>query len=74
MDIHKADITIKWTLFPCTNGDYFIEIPLYIWCKNLIYRLKQNVISVKTLSTIIDFLSFRKQRVIYFQWVNFFMD
>ena len=29
------DISIKRTLFPCTSGVYFIEIPLYfrVFCK-----------------------------------------
>ena len=35
-----------------------------VWHKGLIYKLKQNGISGNILSTIIDFLSFRKQRVV----------
>ena len=34
-----------------------------VWHKSLIYKLKQNGISGNILNTIIDFLSFRKQRV-----------
>ena len=35
-----------------------------VWRKGLIYKLKQNGISGNILNTIIDFLSFRKQRVV----------
>ena len=35
-----------------------------VWHKGLIYKLKQNGISGNILNTIIDFLSFRKQRVV----------
>ena len=35
-----------------------------VWHKGLIYKLKQNGISGNILSTIIDFLSFRKQRIV----------
>ena len=35
-----------------------------VWYKGLIYKLKQNGISGNILNTIIDFLSFRKQRVV----------
>ena len=45
-----------------------------VWHKGLIYKLKQNDISVNILNTIIDFLSFRKQRVVLngqvSQWTN----
>ena len=45
-----------------------------IWHKGLIYKLKQNGISGNILNTIIDFLSFRKQRVVLngqvSQWTN----
>ena len=35
-----------------------------VWHKGLIYKLKQNGIWGSILNTIIDFLSFRKQRVV----------
>ena len=45
-----------------------------VWHKGLIYKLKQNGISGNVLNTIIDFLSFRKQRVVLngqvSQWTN----
>ena len=45
-----------------------------VWHKGLIYKLKQNGISGNILNTIIDFLSFRKQRVVLngqvSQWAN----
>ena len=45
-----------------------------VWHKGLIYKLKQNGISDNILKTIIDFLSFRKQRVVLngqvSQWRN----
>ena len=45
-----------------------------VWHKGLIYKLKQNGISGNIFNTIIDFLSFRKQRVILnghvSQWTN----
>ena len=45
-----------------------------VWFKGLIYKLKQNGISGKLLSLIIDFLSNRKQRVVlngkYSSWTN----
>ena len=45
-----------------------------VWHKGLIYKLKQNDISGNILNTIIDFLSFRKQRVVLngqiSQWTN----
>ena len=45
-----------------------------VWHKGLIYKLKQNGISGNILNTIIDFLSFRKQRVVLngqvSQWTN----
>ena len=45
-----------------------------VWHKGLTYKLKQNVISGSILNTIIDFLSFRKQRAVLngpvSQWTN----
>ena len=45
-----------------------------VWHKGLIYKLKQNGISGNILNTIIDFLRFRKQRVVLngqvSQWTN----
>ena len=45
-----------------------------VWCKSLIYKLKQNGIPAKLLNLIIDFLSNRKQRVVLngnnFSWTN----
>ena len=45
-----------------------------VWHKGLIYKLKQNDISGNILNTIIDFVSFRKQRVVLngqvSQWTN----
>ena len=45
-----------------------------VWHKGLIYKLKQNGISGNILNNIIDFLSFRKQRVVLngqvSQWTN----
>ena len=41
-----------------------------IWHKGLIYKLKQNSISGNILNTIIDLLSFRKQRVVLNEQVS----
>ena len=43
-----------------------------VWHKVIIFKLKQNGISGKLLSVLLDFLKDRKQS--YFKWTSFFMD